>query len=56
MLGNHAGGAMNGPTVVDLVFKVIGSTIPQDHGYALYAAMARVVTPITAPLTCSHRW
>jgi CRISPR-associated protein Cas6 len=28
---------------VDLAFRVIGERIPVDHGYALYAAMSRVV-------------
>ena len=37
---------MSASTVVDLIFNVVGSTIPQDHGYALYAAIARVVPAI----------
>lgn len=28
---------------IDLVFRLIGSTVPVDHGYALYAALSRVV-------------
>ena len=28
---------------VDLVFRLRGSTIPVDHGYALYAALSRLV-------------
>ena len=39
---------MSASTVVDLIFNVVGSTIPQDHGYALYAAIARVVPAIHA--------
>lgn len=39
---------MSAPTMVDLVFKVLGSSIPQDHGYPLYAAIARVVPGIHA--------
>lgn len=39
---------MSASTVVDLIFNVVGSTIPQDHGYALYAAIARVVPGIHA--------
>ena len=31
---------------VDLVYPLRGSTIPQDHGYALYAAIVRVVGSI----------
>jgi CRISPR-associated protein Cas6 len=31
---------------VDLVFQLRGSTIPVDHGYALYAALSRVVPEI----------
>ena len=28
--------------VVDLCFRLSGATVPVDHGYALYAALARV--------------
>ena len=28
---------------IDLAFRLIGSTVPVDHGYALYAALSRVV-------------
>jgi hypothetical protein len=28
---------------VDLIFPIHGSTIPRDHGYALYAAAAHVI-------------
>ena len=31
---------------VDLVFSLVGSTIPQDHGYVLYAAMVQIVAAI----------
>lgn len=39
---------MTASTVVDLVFKLLGSTISQDHGYALYAAVARIVPEVHA--------
>ena len=32
--------------IVDLVFRLRGSTIPVDHGYALYAAINRLVPEI----------
>lgn len=28
---------------IDLAFRLIGSTVPVDHGYALYSALSRVV-------------
>lgn len=31
---------------IDLTFPVIGSTVPVNHGYALYAALSRVVPGI----------
>lgn len=31
---------------VDLIFRVLGSTIPRDHGYGLYAAISRAVEAI----------
>lgn len=31
---------------VDLVFALSGTTIPQDHGYAVYAAVSRIVAGI----------
>ena len=39
---------MSTPTVVDLVFNVLGSTVPQDHGYALYGAIVCVVPGVHA--------
>ncbi len=33
---------------VDLAFRLNGSTVPVDHGYALYAALSRVVPEIHA--------
>ncbi len=30
---------------VDLSFRVIGEAVPQDHGYALYAAISRTLGP-----------
>ena len=37
---------------IDLAFRLIGSTVPVDHGYALYAALSRVVPDLhnTAPV------
>jgi len=32
--------------VVDLVFRLIGSRIPVDHGYALYSAISRMIPEI----------
>ncbi len=29
--------------MVDLCFPVLGQTLPSDHGYALYAALSRVL-------------
>ncbi len=29
---------------IDLAFRVIGTTVPVDHGYALYAAISRLVS------------
>jgi Cas6 Crispr len=34
--------------IVDLHFPVLGSRIPTDHGYALYAAVARIVPAVHA--------
>ena len=31
------------PSHIDLVFPVQGTTLPRDHGYALYAALSRAV-------------
>ena len=31
---------------VDLAFRLNGSTIPVDHGYALYAALSRIIPDI----------
>ena len=31
---------------VDLAFRLMGSTVPVDHGYALYAALSRVLPDI----------
>lgn len=31
------------PTHVDLVFPVRGTTVPRDHGYALYGALSRAL-------------
>ncbi len=31
---------------IDLAFRLNGSTVPVDHGYALYAALSRVVPEI----------
>lgn len=33
---------------IDLVFRVTGSTIPVDHGYALYAALSRIAPELHA--------
>lgn len=41
---------MNTLDVVDLVFSLTGSEIPQDHGYSLYAAIARMVPEVHATL------
>ena len=30
-------------TIIELSFRLLGRTIPVDHGYALYAALSRVV-------------
>jgi len=30
---------------VDLAFPVVGSSIPRDHGYALYGALCRKLAP-----------
>jgi CRISPR-associated protein Cas6 len=32
--------------IVDLAFKVMGGRVPVDHGYALYAALSRLVPTI----------
>lgn len=37
---------LNGVEHVDLSFRLLGRTIPVDHGYALYAAMSRLVPEI----------
>ena len=29
-------------TIIELSFRLLGRTIPVDHGYALYAALSRV--------------
>lgn len=34
---------MNQPTHVDLAFSVHGSSLPSDHGYALYGALCRLI-------------
>jgi CRISPR-associated protein Cas6 len=39
------GGAQMGPTV-NLYFPVLGTTLPTDHGYALYGALARALPPL----------
>lgn len=36
-------------SVLELAFPVLGPTIPSDHGYALYGAIARVVPAIHEP-------
>lgn len=33
---------------IDLAFRVIGTTVPVDHGYALYAAISRLVPALHA--------
>jgi len=33
---------------VDLAFRVVGKTIPVDHGYALYSAVSRILPEIHA--------
>ena len=33
-------------SAVDLVFRVSGSAVPRDHGYALYAAVSRVIPSV----------
>lgn len=35
--------------VVDLSFRIQGKTIPADHGYALYAAVSRIVAWVHQP-------
>jgi CRISPR-associated protein Cas6 len=32
--------------IVDLAFKLVGTRVPVDHGYALYAAISRLVPAI----------
>ena len=32
--------------VIDLAFRIVGQTVPLDHGYALFSAASRVVPPI----------
>lgn len=31
---------------IDLAFRIIGTSVPVDHGYALYAAISRIVPEI----------
>ncbi len=30
---------------IDLAFRLTGSAVPVDHGYALYAALSRILFP-----------
>src|SRR5262249_19481376 len=40
---NRPNSPAKGPFVIELTFPTIGSTIPTDHGYALYGALSRIV-------------
>lgn len=31
---------------IDLAFQLVGSSIPLDHGYALFAALCRIVPSV----------
>lgn len=50
------------PTSIDLVFPAIGTFLPTDHAYALYAALSRLLLPLhdgrvrfgMAPITGPH--
>ena len=33
---------------IDLAFRLTGSAVPVDHGYALYAALSRILPEIHA--------
>jgi hypothetical protein len=35
--------------MIELQFPVLGTTIPADHGYALYGAMSRLIPKLHAP-------
>ena len=35
-------------TYIDLAFRLNGAAVPVDHGYALYAALSRIVPEIHA--------
>ena len=34
---------------IDLAFRLTGATVPVDHGYALYAALSRIIPESDTP-------